>query len=1215
MTNIGYCDALPCWQQAGQCELHKQTLSETPEDEFHLKAPSSQDFPLVTLPRLFAFLSPQEVTQATSVCTQWQQGVIAFATPSCGPKHDHIVLGRIAVPRKIASFPPSFGFTDEQIKGLFSSKTKTLWQKVCEAEKTSSGSGKIPLSILQKNVEKDILSSPLPLTDAQRKKLAGFAGKTLIIRSSSNEDTHVINAGGNESVQDVAATEEGVRKALAKVIASYFSKKSFNNRSAFENPFREMPACSALVMVQITGDIVSGVMVTHKAAWFRKEEERIPHIVAARGFGAGTSGKIATDEWVLTKDRTYSMIRGKTPCLQEAQLRRLQLAGLYLERYFQNPRDVEFVFHRKELDIVQDRDAKAPEMSNPTFLDCNAVPKHAKCFQSISLISGESEVLRSLPRNNVLFARDFNHAVEIYKPGLHKVVVIYTPPASANTHEEMNFSGQKPSPIPCFLLPYEEWKNCQESSRDTPLHLCPQSGLIVVTQEDLAIRKGLFLHPARFSISAEGPAGLSTHPGIERLKSLLTTTAEELPSRLNKIEGELTQLFADIFKRNAFQMSPRLQQVARHLQEVSENVFRAMGGAAKQNHLTLLSFHSKLLRQLLQNNISGLEVATTLPACIELFLKTPRDSVSCELALFAKKAWDEPLQHKWLTFLEKNYSEALLTRLQHLDALGMLPMWFSIYFSGNDEPSMEALLTPEAGEKEFLDFACEWRQLKERVKEINTRAELEATWETLQKHTDAYLAFCSKFSRGRTLFQSLQLSKLSYDLIQLWDAQIKIVITTQLLPESEVEIEFNQRIDLFAQFGLMAIEHRAIAEDTAYSGELKQVLKECQSFSPHYVDRQFSVQHWIVPRSDFALPLRSNEERQTVVHQNLLHASTLGFKEDYLSLLPKPLAGAVRSFKRYATKDRRWSASISILEESAAVTFNIPLNLHSFVVTIQHNKGCDQKVEFNGCWRGFDNDQGAHLEFIQVFSSITGISLKSYSDKKPDLQVVLETTHWQQNPLVSEMIDRVNVMSVSTINHFNALVGLLTSKGGEKEDAEMRIKDSIWKQFTNTGTVPGFVNYRMNDLFDREYLEKQGHLSMVIARVMDEVEGRRPESLYSRRFFETVLGTLSTATEQKDLILRAVFQDLTYFKIPTPFQNEILAQLYREAPLQVLKYFARTFEMSKFDSFMQTVGSPTTLEQAKLHYCYGQLKTRGGIHSTFVTPLLESWDTLEFTEE
>lgn len=1051
----------------------------------------------------------------TTVCSQWQQGALSVTTPSCGPKHDNLVQARAVVPREVASFPPFFGFTDAQIKAVLSARTKALWEEVCACESMEK------LPELQRSVEDDILAANLPLTALQRRMLSGFSGKILIVRSSSNEDTDVVNAGGNETIANVAPTEEGVKQALAKVVASYFGRRSLNNRSAFGNPFKAMPDCSAMVMVQIVGkDVVSGVMITHKAAWFRQREGRVPHIVASKGFGGGiVSGEKPSDEWVLE----YSMIRRKpnapelpeTPCLTGAQIKRLERAGRYLEEFFRKPQDVEFVFQGGELYIVQTRESKAPEMTNPTFLDPTTIPATAGCFQSTSLIPGMSQVL-TLFRSNVLFARDLNHAEDEYRPGSHKAVVIYTPPASGNTHAEMNFASQRPHPIPCFVLPHEAWEMCEKRSGEdwnTLLYLCPQTGFLVTTTGDLPVRTGLFLHPARFSISVPGiQSAVSANPRIERLRAILTATPTQLSSNLTEVQGELTHLFTEISHRTAAQTS-RLQQVTHQLHEIAMNVFQKMQEAAKKNQPTLLSFHAGILRQLAQQSISGLEVATDLPASIELFLKTHQDPVLCELALLAKKAWDEPIREKWLAFIQKNGGEALLTQLRELDTLGMLPVWFAIHFSGEETPSMEALMHQD---KEFLGhclkFTHQWHQLTERMERIDTVAELMATCETLLIQTDAFLAFCSQFPK-RDFLQSLQLSRASYNLIQLWDAQIKIVKTSKLLPEVETNDMFKRCVDLFAQFGLLAIQHRAIAIDNmTHRGELQKVLEECGTLPrPRSSDRKFSVQHWIVPRSRVYMPISNDEERFTIIHQNLLRASAFDFTPDHLRLLPLVLANAVRTFQEcMTTKAKRFGGDrgtfVSILEESASVTINIPLNFHSFVLTIQQNKGSNA-VEFNAYWKGNDNSQVGHLEFIQLFSSIANFTVKSYLMTGPDLQVVLSAETREQIDSVSRMIDHINDMSLHAKDYFEALVRLLHPRGiqgktmekcfEETKDTRTRVKAIIWKQLSDTGTVPDFAkNSQMTHQFDREYLEENGHWKGVVPHFPEKLYLGFPRKLY-----------------------------------------------------------------------------------------------------------------------
>ena len=648
------------------------------------------------------------------------------------------------------------------------------------------------------------------------------------------------------------------------------------------------------------------------------------------------------------------------------------------------------------------------------------------------------------------------------------------------------------------------------------------------------------------------------------------------------------------------------------------SVFHAMQGAAKKKHPILLSFHAGALRQLLKqtnrqvvgaHSLAGLESATQLPIAIESFVETHQGSpVLCELAMLAKKAWDAPLQHNWLSFLEKNHREirgehwgALLTRLQELDAIGMTSLWFAIHFSGEVQPTMERLLTQEAGEKEFLtqclDFAGQWRHLTERVERMHTVSELAGTWDTLQKQTRAFLEFCSTHPR-RNLLQTLQLSQVSYDLIQLWDAQIKIVRTSKLLPESEVEGVFKDRIDAFALFGLAAIEHGAIAVGMSHRGKLKNTLKRFSTERFLGSSKKFSVQHWIVPLQGFAPP--NNEARFTIIHQNLLRASAPAFSDDRLRLLPLALVNAVRTFQgRALTQTKRREENrgtfMSISEESASVTINIPLNYHSFVITMHQSKG-SETVDVTAYWKGTDNDQGVHFEFIQLYAAIVGITLKGYSRTAPDLQVIFPAANVQQMYLISLVIDYVNHMSLHGIHHFNSLIGLLHpyKEGKSQEEyragareARIRILDFVWKQFTDTGTMPDFMKRE----FDRNYLEEKGLLPLVVARVLEEVGGRRPGSVYSEIFFDIALKTLPIQGQKKILWLALMgwlTGKLKGVYLIESLNEDILRRLYYEAPVQALNYCH--YGASQFNSLMNEIvatGGPKSLDQAKvLRFCY-----------------------------
>lgn len=1262
-----------------------------------------QQVPTVGIHRILSFLLPQEISSASLVSRRWQLGVSVITSHSCGNKHDNLLKAKLALSGGIASIPSFFGWTDAQIRPLLGPETRALWQEVCQKgclifyEQSTD-----LLAKLQASVEHDILAAQLPLSSSQRRMLVKFAGETLIVRSSSNEDAvDAVNAGGNESVQGVAATEASVRQALAKVVASYFSLQSLKNRSAGANPFQQLPACSALLMIQIvekandSHPIVSGVLVTHKTSWFRQREGRVPHIVASYGFGGGVvAGKIPSDEWVLTDEQWLATIRSKryrlallpsgntqqvenplvlrnSPCLTEAQLRRLQAAGRSLEEYFGQPMDVEFVFQGDELFVVQARHFQAPEMRNPSFLDLQAVPATDLRFQGTTLLPGTGEVLR-IYFDEVVFSESLEEADGQYEPERHKAVFIYRAPCTSNTHPEVNLSSQRP-PIPCILLSREAWETCVTRT-GSGLHLCPQRGLVVISSKELPICRGLIQHPARLTISVDGSvspyqSAHATQRWIAQVKSYLQAIEERIAGLwdamatkedIRQIEACVSALFKDIAGRTAAQTG-EWPEVLQRFQSMTSGGLNAMQRATDRRHLTLLSFFSGVIKQLLQqigrqvvgaHSLAGLDTATQVSACLESFLKRHLQSpLLFALALSAKKAWDEPIQESWLHFLETHRQEMvgetgkeLLAQIRRWDALGLTSLWLSIHFSGDAALTPQQLLVEEAGMHQFLErcleFSREWQSLADRGESVRSIADLTSVWEVLQSQSMLFFKFCSEHL-NRNLLQTLQLSRISYDLIQLWDSQVKLIKTSRLLSEEETRSVYKQRIHLFAAFGLQAIEAGVIAMHLApmHRSQLQGILREIQKRLKTEGDvsyrKAFSVQHWIVPKSRCAPRKFPNDDvRFSIVHQNLLRAATLPLTPDLLALLPRTLANAVKTFQSTTVEARRHREDsaefLSLQDESAAVTFNIPLNIHSFVLTIQQNRG-SEALEFQAFWKGNDNCQGGHLPFIQLLCFVAGIGIKSTSQRKTDLQVCFLAADTQQVSQVCRAIHRINSMSLGCKSYFSALAwvlhprpekleGLSYEKAVEEmRETRTRVVEAIWTQLVNTGTLPDFICHDLGEasvtnLFSRRYLEEKGALSMVVTRVIEELEGKCPASAFSERFFDLTFETLSEA-DKKELIWNVLASGREYrHEIPRSHEAEIIKRLYCEKPGVAHEYFSSALRtLSAYELLMQIIvveGSPSTLEQAKvLSVCVEVLLLRYGKTSEAAVALLEPWKT------
>lgn len=1153
--------------------------------------------------------------------------------PSFGNKYDGLIRVKMALREETAQVPFFFGFTDSQILSLLSDSTLDLWLKVGEAAKNPSFALRdidALLLQLQASIRTDILSREFPFSNSQLEALATCKDKKLIVRSSSNEDTlTVVNAGGNISIGGISPEIKAVKEAIAEVVSSYFSYRSLKNRSAFEDPFKDLPLCSVLIMEQISDSseedpVVSGVMMTHKPSWISENESIIPHIAASWGFGQGVvSGKVPSDEWVLTDELFYATVRNKShrlvidqngnvsekanpvslrqrPVLNEQQILQLHIAAREIENFFKKSMDVEFVFEKEKLYIVQARPIQTQEIKNPTFIDPSAIPEHIPRFCAKTILPGLSEVVSVAP-NQILFKSDLEHADLSYKPSTHRVVILFKEPESANTHAEVNLASQSP-PVLCFVLSQEEWKRCRNmlksscsSKESTSVKICPQTGLLVVTGTDLPTRKGLFIHPAQFPISValeeRGLQGSSSHPKIVRLNELITTTSEQIESHLPEAKKTLDDFFVEIFSRSACLGS--FKETAEKLQVYASKILRAMQQAAVERKYTLVSFHATALRQVLgqvapqiigAHSLSGLEVATNIAPQIEDFLKEFQDQkMLYELAMLGRKAFDRSMQTKWIAFLREHNattSEAkwstLLSQMKKFDAIDQMSLWFSFHFKGVDSPKIDVLIQQNRAMEEFLsscaDFIEKLRFLSEATVSAKTVHELDAAWKGLEEVSTTSLSFCAECPKQNFL-QTLQISHLLYELIQLWDLNIKTAQTSKMDSRISHRRAIQDRIVAFAEFGKMLISKNLVNVSEDHKRELMKVFREIFN-DPARGSRKFFLQHWLVPRGVVNVPIHKNNQRLTVVHQNLLKAIGPNFS-DIAPILPSALASAVETFqtthldisKRFTTHKGIFAM---ITDSSASVVINIPLNYHSFVLTIRQNKG-SEKLEFTAEWRGSDNYQGAHLSFFEALADLSGLAVQSSFIVGADLKIAFKICEKSQIEILSKAIFYVNVGTLHTQDYFDSLVTLLhprkleaktwKDKKLELKETKDKILDHIWKKFETTGEINSVFQRALEKYADITYFEKKGLLFKVIEQMSAELEGRASGEKYLKLFATSILESLPLERRKELMWSNLMGPQLVIFTIafPDELMGELLARLQKEAPEKFEEYCSKDF--------------------------------------------------------
>jgi hypothetical protein len=224
------------------------------------------------------------------------------------------------------------------------------------------------------------------------------AGDTFMVRSTGKEDTRkMANAGGNESIANVAATNFALWRAIKQVVLSYFGEKSLRQRLGLgdQSFFDPVVFCPVLVQRMIGeregGEIPAcGVMFTEEpeGGISMLEEGKttgITLIQSARGHNEGVvNSKVAVDTYIAQmvdgEPVFYPTIRAKwqrlkpesggsgeleiarnskkdalAPALNHKMLVVLKKFSNELERFYGYPVDVEFVVRDSTIWIVQAR--------------------------------------------------------------------------------------------------------------------------------------------------------------------------------------------------------------------------------------------------------------------------------------------------------------------------------------------------------------------------------------------------------------------------------------------------------------------------------------------------------------------------------------------------------------------------------------------------------------------------------------------------------------------------------------------------------------------------------------------------------------------------------------------------------------------------------------------------------------------------------------------
>jgi hypothetical protein len=314
------------------------------------------------------------------------------------------------------------------------------------------------------------------------------AQDTLIVRSTGREDEMLLsNPGGNESIPNVRAQRQCIAEAIAKVIASYFSKKSLDQRIVSGDDITTTPFMPVLIQVMIgekseNNIPISGVMFTAEGAMNTKD---IVQISAAPGHAEGVvTGTQPVDVFYVSKNFVHSIIQKKdqrkrpsgegtlttaqnppkiaqTACLSTLQLHRLAKIGQEIEKRYGYPMDIEWSFDAQKniFYIFQARPISTTKTDKqPSYVLPERI-KELEFVEQVSVIqAGGGSVCQPNMENTIIADTAPIALTQYLASGTKKMeyqTVIIASPTAPNSHEASFFRERG---IAVIYLPNDQFR-------------------------------------------------------------------------------------------------------------------------------------------------------------------------------------------------------------------------------------------------------------------------------------------------------------------------------------------------------------------------------------------------------------------------------------------------------------------------------------------------------------------------------------------------------------------------------------------------------------------------------------------------------------------------------------------------------------------------------------------------------------------------------------
>lgn len=853
------------------------------------------------------------------------------------------------------------------------------------------------------------------------------SGSYLMVRSSGAEDSrNTANAGGNVSDPYVKPEKNELCHSLGKVVASYFGASSLQNRiNGGENPFSN-PNMASVSISELIGEPVGGaknaeeipasvVLFTNEPTFVGNEEFRVMRISVAWGHGEGVVGTVGikSDTIMILRsvkypDRLYVLENnskkpkrlcpvlesGKIilkkvdnpeklanqPALSHDMLTRLFYLGIAVEKNYGGkvPIDMELIVKNGNIYPVQARPVNRPE-ALPIYLDWKKVPQGStKKVSTEMFLPGKAEVLTEITPNQIVIADTLENAEKMFKQGVHKLVIVWTPEESSNSHPVVNFSGMG---IPCFYK--ENVKEVQDLIKQAKtLVVCTQSGDFVAwdskTPPSDCISKGYVVHPAKVAVSIVNypmPKVTSQTQEIPKeTKELINTirAAEANETALDAIK-ELKKTVETLNEHSVTDtFSDKLLHSASKLNTAFKRALSEFKAAPHDQRLHRL-FHAKIIERLETQatapgslgNLSMLDVKGHLEAVKKIQTYQDRFDFPTyfhDEVLLSDYMMTPDQKEIWINFLaslesngglssEKIKFKELLNNLQKFD---LIPLWFVRFFIpsiGKVKDNLGEfieLMTPET--TEMLQTVT---KLQDEVNEFQDNLDLFADPEKCPAVSDKLIEFFAKldvtgvFENGNPLVKIYAINMLA-KAVDLYDKAIKkLKASTQFDEKTQIELfhkmlrgYYNLLENVTQNLSGIYLEYNAQYPLKAYLERLKWRLDESSNESKTLRPSDgFNVSAAILGyATSFARSLPTTKEDVfTLIHQSLIFSLQV--------LLAVEMKGKVAHPKvvEQVMKELETIPNVKLIgykfpPGKMVVTYNYPLRNHSAMVEIHFDQ-------------------------------------------------------------------------------------------------------------------------------------------------------------------------------------------------------------------------------------------------------------------------------------